>query len=124
MANPNIVAVSSILGKTVANSLTTTNNTTLVSNGITSNTIIKINSVIVSNVDGTNAVNVSVFHNNAAGGAGTNFELASTISVPANASLIVVDKSTSIYLEENTSLTVTAGTASKLKTIVSYEIIS
>ena len=124
MANPNIVAVSSILGKTVANSLTTTNNTTLVSNGITSGTIIKINSVIVSNVDGTNAVNVSVFHNNAAGGAGTNFELASTISVPANASLIVVDKSTSIYLEENTSLTVTAGTASKLKTIVSYEIIS
>lgn len=124
MANPNIVAVSSILGKTVANSLTTTNNTTLVSNAASSGTIVKINSVIVSNVDGTNAVNVSVFHNNAAAGAGTNFELASTISVPANASLIVVDKSTSIYLEENTSLTVTAGTASKLKTIVSYEIIS
>jgi len=124
MANPNIVAVSSILGKTVANSLTTTNNTTLVSNAVSSGTIVKINSVIVSNVDGTNAVNVSVFHNNAAAGAGTNFELASTISVPANASLIVVDKSTSIYLEENTSLTVTAGTASKLKTIVSYEIIS
>jgi len=124
MANPNIVAVTSILGKTVTNSLTSTSNTSLVSNGLNSGTIVKINSVIVSNVDGTNAVNVSVFHNNAAAGAGTNTELASTISVPANASLIVIDKSTSIYLEENTSLTVTAGTASKLKTVVSYEIIS
>jgi hypothetical protein len=48
----------------------------------------------------------------------------STLSVPANASLIAMDKSTSIYIDETNSLTVQAGTASKLKVIISYEDIS
>jgi hypothetical protein len=78
----------------------------------------------VANTDGTNAVNFTLSYNTAAAGAGTNVEMVSTISVPANATLIALDKSTSIYLEENTSLTATAGTASKLKVTISYEDIS
>ena len=124
MAAPNIVAVTTITGKTSYVSLTTTSNTSLLSNAASSGTVLKVNSIIVSNVDGTNAVNFSLFYNTAAAGAGTNVEMMSTISVPANASLIALDKSTSIYLEENTSITVTAGTASKLKVTVSYEVIS
>ena len=124
MAAPNIVAVANILGKSTFVSLTTTNATTLLSNASGSNKVFKVNNVVVANTDGTNAVNFTMNYNNAAAGGGTNVEMISTISVPANASLIAMDKSTSIYLEENTSLTVQAGTASKLKVTVSYEDIS
>jgi hypothetical protein len=55
---------------------------------------------------------------------GTAFPLASTISVPADASLIVVDKTTAIYLMEGTSITVTSGTASGITYSISYEIIA
>jgi hypothetical protein len=124
MAAPNIVAVANILGKSTFVSLTTTNATTLLSNASDSNKVFKVNNVVVANTDGTNAVNFTLNYNTAAAGAGTNVEMVSTVSVPANASLIAMDKSTSIYLEENTSLTVQAGTASKLKVTVSYEDIS
>lgn len=124
MAAPNIVGVTTITGKTSTTSLTTTNSTSIVSNAASSGKVLKVNTVIVSNTDGTNAINFTLSHNNQAAGAGTNVELVSTVSVPANASLIALDKSTSLYLEENTSLTATAGTASKLKVTVSYEDIS
>jgi hypothetical protein len=55
---------------------------------------------------------------------GTAFPIASTISVPADASLIIIDKTTQIYLEENTSLAVTVGTASDITFVVSYEELS
>jgi hypothetical protein len=96
----------------------------VLSNAASSGKVLKVNNVIVANTDGTNAVNFTLSYNNAAAGAGTNVEMVSTVSVPANASLIALDKSTSIYLEENTSLTATAGTASKLKVTISYEDIS
>lgn len=124
MAAPNIVGVTTITGKTSTTSLTTTSSTSVVSNAASSNKVFKINTVIVSNTDGTNAVNFTLSYNNQAAGAGTNVELVSTVSVPANASLIALDKSTALYLEENTSLTALAGTASKLKVTVSYEEIS
>ena len=124
MAAPNIVAVANIYGKSTFVSLTTTNATALLSNAASSGKVFKVNSIVVANTDGTNAVNFTLNYNTAAAGAGTNVELISTVSVPANASLIAMDKSTSVYLEENTSLTVQAGTASKLKVIVSYEDIS
>jgi hypothetical protein len=55
---------------------------------------------------------------------GTAFPIASTISVPADASLIIVDKTTALYLMEGTSITVTSGTGSGITYSVSYEIIS
>ena len=124
MAAPNIVAVANILGKSTFVSLTTTDATTLLSNASGSNKVFKVNNVVVANTDGTNAVNFTLNYNTAAAGGGTNVDMVSTVSIPANASLIAMDKSTSIYLEENTSLTVQAGTASKLKVTVSYEDIS
>jgi hypothetical protein len=124
MAAPNIVAVATITGKTTYTSLTTTSSTSLLSNAASSGKVIKVNNVIVANTDGTNAVNFTLSYNTAAAGAGTNVEMVSTVSVPANATLIAMDKSTAIYLEENTSITGTAGTASKLKVTISYEEIS
>jgi len=124
MAAPNIVNVSTITGKTSKIALTSTSATTLVSNASSSNKVFKINMIQVANVDGSNACDVTVDVHSAASGGGTAYSLVSTISVPADASLVVLDKNTALYLEENTSITATAGTASDLEVLVSYEEIS
>lgn len=124
MAAPNIVNVSAITGKTDTVALSTTSQTTLVSNAASSGKVFKINMIQIANVDGTNAADVTVDLHSAAAGGGTAYSLVSTISVPADASLVVVDKSTAIYLEEDRSITATAGTGGDLEVIVSYEEIS
>jgi hypothetical protein len=93
--------------------------------------VFRINQIVAANVNGTNAVDttVSIYTNGgvaqgSAPSGGTAFPLASTISVPADASLIVVDKTTAIYLMEGTSITVTSGTASGITYSISYEIIA
>ena len=121
MANPNIVGITTVNGVTTY--LTPANNTTnvLLSNAAASGKVYKVNSLIVSNVDTANAIPVTVTVNSAAAGGGTAYPIASTISVPANASLIVIDKTTMFYLTENQSIVVTSGTASKLTYVISYE---
>ena len=121
MAAPNIVNVSSILGKTAVVALSSTSQTTLLSNSASSDDVLKVNMIQVANVDGSNACDITIDVHSAASGGGTAYSLVSTVSVPADASLIVLDKSTAIYLEENTSITATAGTANDLEVIVSYE---
>ena len=124
MAAPNIVNVTTITGKTDQISLTTTSATSVVSNAASSGKVFKINSLIVSNVDGSSAadITVAVYSQDDIGGTAT--ELVSTVSVPADASLVVIDKNTALYLEEDMSIGATAGTASDLKVVVSYEEIS
>jgi hypothetical protein len=124
MANPNIVNVTAIYGKTAVTNLTTTNATLVVENVAGSNKVFKINSLIVSNVDGSTAadVTVSLYSEDNIGGTAT--QIVSTVSVPADASLVVISKDTSIYLEEDRSIGATAGTANDLKVVCSYEEIS
>ena len=124
MANPNIINATSILGKSAVVDLTTTNATLVVENAAASNKVLKINSLVVSNVDGTNAadITISLYSEDNIGGTAT--QIVSTVSVPADASLVVIDKNTSIYLEEDKSIGATAGSASDLKVVVSYEEIS
>jgi thymidine phosphorylase len=124
MAAPNIVNVSSITGKTDQLALSTTSATTLISNAASSGVVLKINMIQVANVDGSNACDVTVDVHSAAAGGGTAYSLVATASVPSASSLIAVDKFTALYLEEDMSITVTAGTADDLEVIVSYEEIS
>ena len=124
MAAPNIVNVSTITGKTATVALSTTSATSLVSNAASSNAGYKINMIQVANVDGTNACDVTIDVHSAASGGGTAYSLISTASVAADSSLVVLDKNTAIYLEEDRSITATAGTANDLEVIVSYEEIS
>ena len=124
MANPNIVNVTSILGDNSSTSLTSTSATSIVSNAASSGKVLKINTLIVSNVDGTNACDITINKYSAAALGGTAFAIASTISVPADASLIVIDKTTAIYLKENESIGATAGTANDLIVTCSWEDIS
>ncbi len=124
MAAPNIVNVSTIIGKTSKVALTSTSRTTLVSNAASSGKVFKINMVQVANVDGTNAADVTVDVHSGASGGGTAYSLVSTASVSADSALVALDKNTAIYLEENTSITAIAGTANDLEVLVSYEEIS
>jgi len=124
MTAPNIVNVSTITGKTDQIALSSTAATVLVSNPASSGKVVKVNMIIVANVDGLNACDVTVDLHSAAAGGGTAFSIVSTASVAADSSLVALDKSTAMYLEEDMSLTVTAGTANDLEVIVSYEEIS
>lgn len=121
MANPNIVNVTNILGNNSLTDLSTTNATAIVSNAAASGKVYKINTIIVSNVDGTDPydITISVYSEDDIGG--TAFQVASTVSVPADASVIIMDKNSSIYLKEDQSIGATAATANKLKVVASWE---
>ena len=124
MANPNIVNVTTLTGNTTYLTPANTTANTLLSNAASSGLVFKINQIVCANVNGSSAVNATVSINNLAAGAGTNFPVISTISVPASASVIAVDKTTAIYLMENTSIVVTSGTASGITYTISYESIA
>ena len=122
MAAPNIVNVSTITGITTGRALTTSLTTALVMNPASSGKVFKINSIIVSNVDGTNNADVSMEFYDATNT--TAFRLASTVTVPADSTLIVSDKNSSFYLEEGDLLRGGASANSDLEAVISYDEIS
>jgi hypothetical protein len=121
MANPNLAVVTTILGNNSSTALSTTSATSIVSNAASSGKVFKINTIMVANVDGTSAADITINKYSAAALGGTAFAIASTISVPADATLIVVDKTTSFYLKENESIGATAAVANDLVVTCSWE---
>ena len=131
MAAPNIVNVSSIYGKTTYYTPSGTTAVVLLTNASGSGKVLKINQIVAANVNGSSAVDctVSIYTNGgvaqgSAPSGGTAYPVVSTVSVPADASLIVTDKTTAIYLEEDKCISVTSGTASGITYSISYEEIS
>ena len=131
MANPNITAVASIYGTTTYYTPSGTSAVVLLPNAAASGQVYKINQIVASNVNGSSAVNatVAIYSNGAvaqgsAPAGGTAYPIVSTVSVPASASLIVVDKTTAIYLMEGHSISITSGTASGITYTISYEVIT
>ena len=130
MANPNIVNVAAIYGTTTYYVPSGTTAVVLLANAASSGLVYKINQIVVANTTGSAAnATVSVYSNGAvaqgsAPSGGTAYPVVSAVSVPANASLIAVDKTTAIYLMEGTSISITSGTASALTFTISYENIS
>lgn len=124
MAAPNLINVTSIVGKTATADLTTTNATLVVENVASSGKVFKVNTLYVSNVDGTNnaEITISLYSEDNIGGTAT--EICKTVVVPADATLVVIDKDSFIYLEEDKSIGATASAASDLKVVCSYEEIS
>jgi hypothetical protein len=121
MANPNIVSVSAIYGENSLTALSTTSATSIVSNAASSGKVYKINSLIVANVDGTSNAEITINVYSQAALGGTAFALASTVTVPADATLVVIDKNTSIYLKENQSIGAIASAANDLVVTASWE---
>ena len=130
MANPNIVSVTAIYGVTTYLTPGGTTALVLLPNTASSGLVYKINQIVVSNTTASAAnATVAVYTNgavaqNSAPAGGTAYPVVSAVSVPANASLIAVDKTTAIYLMEGTSISITSGTASSLTFTISYESIA
>jgi hypothetical protein len=130
MANPNIVNVTTIYGTTTYYTPTGTTAVVLLPNAAASGKVFKINQIVVANTTSSAAnATVSIYTTGAvaqgsAPSGGTAYPVVSAISVPGNASLIAVDKTTAIYLQEGTSISITSGTASSLTFSISYEDIS
>jgi len=119
MADPNIVNVTSIYGRTMGSNLNTTTSTALLTCG--TNKLIKINTILVSNIDGTNDATVSCYFYHS--DAGQSRSIATTVNVPADSTLVLIDKNTSIYLQESDQIRAGASANSDLTMIISYELI-
>tara|TARA_B100000287_G_scaffold64635_1_gene56130 strand:+ start:357 stop:725 length:369 start_codon:yes stop_codon:yes gene_type:complete len=122
MAAPNIVNVSTITGITTGRALTTSLTTALVMNPASSGKAFKINSIVVANVDGSSSADASIEFYDASATAAT--RIASTVTVPADSTLIVVDKNSSFYLEEGDLIRGGASANSDLECLISYEELS
>lgn len=123
MAAPNLIGATTINGKTTGVSLTTTSATTVLNNPAGSGKCLKINTLNVANPSASAAL-ITVAWYTAADVGGTEFAIVGNVSVPAGATLNVVDKTSQYYLEENSSLGATAGTGNTLIVTCSYEDIS
>jgi hypothetical protein len=120
MANPNIVNVTNIVGNSLSVAVLTTA-TQLASNAASSGKVFKINSIVIANIDGTSAADITINIYSAAALGGTGLAIASTISVPADSSLIVTDKTTMFYLLENQSIGAIASATGDLVATISFE---
>ena len=123
MANPNMANLSSILGATTYLVPTTTTATTWTALTPAAGTVNKIGSIMATNVTAT-AATITVSINSAISGGGTAYRLTFQTSVPGNSSLIVVDKSTMLYVGEAQSIVVTSGTTNAIEMVATYEAIS
>ena len=117
MAAPNLVNVTSILGKTMGANL----GTTVTSDVLTcpSDKVLKINSIIVSNIDGSSSADVSVYFYDDS--ATARYSIATTVAVPADSTLVVIGKDSPIYLEESDQIEAGASATNDLAIIISYE---
>ena len=128
MANPNIVNVTSIYGESIGEALTTTLDTDIMT--VASSALVKINFISVTNTHATTAVDVTVkvvkagFTSAGIGASEDNagtFALASTVNLPADDVLIVVDRP--VYLMEGDVLEGGASVATA-DIFISYEVIN
>lgn len=119
MAAPNIVQATSMYGKTAVQAVTTSA-TAIVTNSAASGKVLKINTLIVANVNASNAaaLTVDVYRGSTA------YRIAASISIPVASALTPIDKTTTIYLEEGDSLRLTAALNNYLEAVCSYEEIS
>lgn len=119
MAAPNIANLTTITGKTAVLAVTTSA-ADIVTNSAASGKVYKINSLIISNIDGVSAADItaSVFRSS------TQYYIAYTVSVPADSTLVLLSKDSQIYLEEGDSIRLTASANGDLQAICSYEEIS
>jgi hypothetical protein len=121
MSAPNLVNVATITAKSVQANLDTTLTTEILANGSSSGKVFKVNNIIVANIDGTNSVNISVAITKSGG---SPIMIASTIALPADATLVVVDKDTSLYLEEGDNIEAGASANSDATITINYEELS
>lgn len=120
MTAPNMLSPTNIYPKTGGLELNSTNETNLLVNSALSGKTIRVQSVYAANVDGTNAADISLKWYDSAT-AGNGYYLAKTISVPADATVVLLAADAYIWLEENNRLTVQASASGDINVVYSYE---
>ena len=115
MATPNVVNIATITPTNAMGNLANTSRTTMID--VAAESAVKINTILICNIDGTNAADCTIEISNDNGS--TYYKIISTLSVPADSTLSVID--TPIYLDETDLIAVTAGAANDLSWHVSYE---
>ena len=121
MAAPNLVGITTVTGKTTFLSLGDTNETLLLSNAASSGKVFKVNNIIVANDDGSSSADITIAIRDQDSIAGNAYKIAHTVAVSADSTLIVTDKASAIYLEEDRCLTAQASAGGDLDVICSYE---
>jgi len=118
MATPNLINIDTITPVLAAGAVTTSRADII---DVSAEFVAKVNSLIIANIDGTNAADITV---EVSADNGSNYyAIAKTVSVPADASIVVIGKDNSIYLDETDLLAVTASANSDLTYAVSYELL-
>lgn len=120
MAAPNIVSVTSIFGKTAYDADISTSDDTLLENAAGSNKLLKINSLMISNIDGANSASITATIKSADGSTVYAY-ICKTVTVPPDTTLVLISKDTAIYLEEDREITLDASVAGDLSAICSYD---
>lgn len=123
MTAPNLLSPSIINGKSTYVSLSTTNETDLITNASASNKVLRITHITIANTSASGTADITVKLYSAASG-GTGYAIASNVTIPVGASIIVIGKENPVYLEEDRRITVTASAANYLVVTCSYEEIS
>lgn len=119
MAAPNLVNVTSIIGKTVASAITNSV-ASILTNSAASGKLYKVNTIIASNIDGVSPVSVSIsFYRSS-----TDRYIIKDVVVPAKATLIPLAKDIQLYLEEGDAIRAIASANGDSEIIISYEEIS
>lgn len=117
MATPNLINVDTITPSVAVGAVTTSRVAII---DVTAEYCAKVNSLIIANIDGTNAATVTV--EVSVDNGSTYFAIAKTVSVPADSSLVVIGKDNGFYLDETDLLAVTASANSDLTYLASYEL--
>ena len=119
MAAPNIINATSIFGKSNGVQLDTTTTTDIIT--CASDKLVKVNSIIVANIDGSNSADVTVyFYDNSAS---HRTALADSVTVPAKSTLVVLGKDSPVFLEESDQIEAGASANGDLHLTISYEIL-
>ena len=121
MAAPNLLGLTVITAKTTGVGIETTNTVGILTNTAGSNKVLKINHLRVTNNSGGSSSTFNVFYqdtNNVVTGIASNF------SIPVGSSIVVIDKDSTTYVEENCSINVSVANTARMTVLVSYEELS
>jgi hypothetical protein len=118
MAAPNLLGTTTVTGKTALATLSTVTSN-VITNGSSSNTVDKLNTIVLSNYSGS-AVTANVMINRSA----TVYYVGGTVSIPANSTLVLLGKDTSLYLEEGDVLQANVSANTSVSISASYELMS
>jgi hypothetical protein len=119
MAAPNLKEPTTVIGKTEGYAVGTSLAATL-ENAAASGKVFKVNSVYCANIDGSSAAEITLTYYNGT----TDRHIARTITVPADATQVLVTRDAFIYLEEGDSLRAQANATGDLELVIGYEEIS